>query len=299
MAGGFSAIDLSQLLAPDVVQAVDYEATLAEMLADLRARAPAFDALVESDPAFKLLEVVAYFKVLTLQRVNDGARAVMPASAVGSDLDQIAVRYGVARLVIDPGDPEALPPVAPILESDSDLRRRMLLAFEGLSTAGPVGSYIFHALGADPEVADAIVQSPAPGEVLVTLLARSGDGSASPELVAAVGAVLSGDDVRPLTDQVTVQGADIVNYSVAATLTVYPGPDSSVVRSAAEAAAAAYVEAQHRLGRDVTLSGLYAALHQPGVQKVTLASPIADVVATDAQATFCTALTVELGGVNV
>ncbi len=46
MAGGFSAIDLSQLPAPDAVQAVDYETTLAAMLADLRARAPEFDALV-------------------------------------------------------------------------------------------------------------------------------------------------------------------------------------------------------------------------------------------------------------
>lgn len=100
MAGGFAAIDLSQLPAPDVVQSVDYEATLAAMLADLRARDPAFDALVESDPAYKLLEVAAYYKTLTDQRVNDGARAVMPSSAIGADLDQIAARYGVERLVI-------------------------------------------------------------------------------------------------------------------------------------------------------------------------------------------------------
>ena len=299
MAGGFSAIDLSQLPAPDVVQAVDYESTFAAMLADLRARAPEFDALVESDPAFKLLEEAAYFKVLTLQRVNDAARAVMPAYSAGSDLDHIAARYGVARLVIDPGAPLALPPVAPTLESDTDLRRRMLLSFEGLSTAGPVGSYIFHSLGADPDVADASVQSPAPGEVLVTVLSRTGDGYAAPALLSAVATVLNADEVRPLCDQVTVQGAEILNYAVSASLTVYPGPDSNVVREAAEAAVSAYVDAQHRLGRDVTLSGLYAALHQPGVQKVTLAAPTSDLPVDEGQTAYCTGITVELGGVNV
>ncbi|MEX0304349.1 MAG: baseplate J/gp47 family protein [Leisingera sp.] len=299
MAGGFSAIDLSQLPAPDAVQAVDYEAALAEMLADLRARAPAFDALVESDPAFKLLELGAYFKVLLQQRVNDAARAVMPAYALGADLDQIAARYGVARLVIDAGDPEALPPVAPVFESDSDFRRRMLLAFEGLSAAGPVGAYIFHALGADPDVADASVQSPAPGEVLISVLSRTGDGTAGGALVSAVVAAVNADEVRPLCDLVTVQAAEILTYSINATLTVYPGPDSEVVRAAAEKAAQAYADAQHRLGRDVTLSGLYAALHQPGVQNVLLASPGADVAANDGQATYCSGVTVTVGGTGV
>ncbi|MBY6056755.1 baseplate J/gp47 family protein [Leisingera daeponensis] len=299
MAGGFSAIDLSQLPAPDAVQAVDYEATLAEMLADLRARAPAFDALVESDPAYKLLELGAYFKVLLLQRVNDAARAVMPAYALGADLDQIAARYGVARLVIDAGDPEALPPVAAVLESDSDFRRRMLLAFEGLSAAGPIGAYIFHALGADPEVADASVQSPAPGEVLITVLSRNDEGTAGAELVSAVESAINADAVRPLCDLVTVQAAEIITYSISATLTVYPGPDSEVVRAAAESAARAYADAQHRLGRDVTLSGLYAALHQPGVQNVLLVSPAADVAANDGQATYCNGISVTVGGTGV
>jgi phage-related baseplate assembly protein len=299
MAGGFSAIDLSLLPAPDVLQAVDYEATLAAMLTELRARDPAFSALVESDPAFKILEVAAFYRTLAVQQLNDAARAVMPAYAAGADLDHIAARYGVERLVIDPGAPNALPPIAPVLESDDDFRRRMFLAFEGLSTAGPVGAYIFHALGADPDVADASVQSPTPGEVLVTVLSRIGDGSASAELLAAVGSVLDADDVRPLTDHVSVQGATILSYAIDATLTVLPGPDSAVVRQAAEDAVAVYAAQQHRLGRDVTLSGLYAALHQPGVQNVALNSPVADIVAGDEQAAHCNGISVNVGGASV
>ncbi len=296
MAGGFTAIDMSQLPAPNVVLPVSYEATLAAMLADLRARDPVFDALVESDPAYKILEVAAYYKTLTDQRVNDGARAVMPAYATGSNLDQIAARFGVERLIIDLGDAETLPPVSPVLESDEDFRRRMLLAFEGLSTAGPAGAYIFHALGADGDVADASVQSPAPGQVLVSILSRTGNGSAGAELVANVMATLNADDVRPLTDQVTVQAATITDYAITAMLTVLPGPDSTVVRQSAEDAAVGYAAAQHHLGRDVTLSGLYAALHQPGVQNVALANPVADIVIGEAQAPYCTGITVTVGG---
>ncbi|MDO6756932.1 baseplate J/gp47 family protein [Phaeobacter inhibens] len=299
MAGGFSVIDMSLLPAPDLVQSVDYEAALSAMLSELRARAPAFDALVESDPAFKLVELAAFFQTMTLQQINDAGRAVMPATATGADLDNIAARYGVARQVIDPGNPEALPPVSAVLESDDDFRRRMLVAFEGLTTAGSAGSYIFHALSAHPDIADASVESPAPGEVLVTILTRVADGSASPELQASTLEVLSADDVRPLADMVTVQSAAITPYSIDASLTVLPGPDSEVARSAAQEAAISYAAAQHRLGRDVTLSGIYAALHQPGVQNVTLTSPAADIVIGNDGAAFCTGISVTVGGSGV
>ena len=298
MAGSFTAVDLSQLAAPDVVETLDYEAILAAMVADLQSRDPAFTALVESDPAFKILEVAAYRETLIRQRVNDGAKAVMLAYAGGADLDQIAANYNVERLVLDPGDPDAIPPVAPTLESDTALRRRVQLSFEGFSTAGPVGAYVFHALGADPDVLDVSVASPNPGDVVVSVLSRQGDGTASAGLISAVDAVLSSDTVRPLTDNVTVQSATIVTYSVTAVLTVLPGPDGSVVLAQAPAALDADIAETQRLGRDVTRSGLFAALHQPGVQNVSLTAPAADIVIDADEASFCSATSVTVGGVD-
>lgn len=296
MAGAFTAVDLSRLPSPDVVEQLDYEAILAAMIADLQARDPQFTALTESDPAFKILEVCAYREMLLRQRINDAAHGVMLAYAGGSDLDQIAARYNVERQVIDPGDPDALPPVPPTYEDDESLRRRVQLSFEGFSTAGPEGAYIFHALGADPDVLDASVDSPEPGQVLVTVLSRTGDGTASQGLLDAVDATLAADDVRPLTDHVTVQTAEVLPYAIDATLILYPGPDESVVVAAAQAAAEAYAERNHRLGRDVTLSGIYAALHQEGVQNVILASPLADIPVNNRQAAYCTGITLVVGG---
>ena len=68
--------------------------------------------------------------------------------------------------------------------------------------------------------------------------------------------------------------------------------------AAAQAAATAYASAQHRIGRDVTQSGLFAALHQPGVQRVVLAAPAATLTIGSAQASWCTAITLTNGGVD-
>lgn len=295
---GFTAVDLSQLPAPAVVETLDYEAILSAMIADLQARDPVFSALVESDPAFKILEVAAYRELLLRQRVNEAARGVMLAYATGGDLDNLAALFAVQRLVVDPGNPSAIPPIPPTLESDTDLRRRVQLAPEGYSVAGPSGSYVFHALTASGDVLDASATSPSPGDVLVSILARAGTGAASPSLVATVQAALSAETVRPITDNVVVQSATIVPYAITATLRFYAGPDRAVVLAAAQAAAQRYAADQRRVGRDITLSGIFAALHQPGVQRVDLVSPAANVVIGTTQAAFCTAITLTDGGID-
>jgi len=291
-----SPIDLTLLAAPAVVEALDFETILAAMLADLTLRDATFTALVESDPAYKILEVCAYRELLIRQRVNDAARSVMLAYAAGTDLDHLAAAYGVARLLVDAGDPDAVPPVAATYESDAALRLRVQLAPESWTCAGSSGAYKFHALSASALVADAMVETPAPGEVLVTVLSTEGDGEPSAALLDAVEAALSDETVRPLTDLVSVQAATIVEYAIEASLTLYTGPDAEVVRATAEAAALAYAGAQHKLGRDVTLSGLYAALHQPGVQNVSLVAPVADIVIDVDEAPYCTGVDVTIGG---
>lgn len=294
----FTQIDLSTLPAPDIVEELSFETILAAMLADLQARDPNFTALVESDPAYKILEVCAYREVIVRQRVNDAARATMLAYAVKSDLDQIGALFSVARLEITPADPQAIPPVAAVMESDTDFRRRIQLSLEGFSVAGPKGAYVFHSLGADGDVLDASATSPAPGEVLISVLSRTGDGTADAGLLTAVEATLNDESIRPLTDDLTVQSATIVNYTVEAQIYTFPGPDSAAVMAAANAALDAYIEASHRLGRDVTLSGIYAALHQPGVQRVELTEPAADIVIDETEASFCTGTTITYAGTD-
>jgi phage-related baseplate assembly protein len=291
-----TVIDLSKITAPKVVESLDYEQILAEMVTDLKARDPQFDAMVESDPAHKILEIAAYRELLLRQRINDAARSVMLAYATGSDLDHLAALYGVERLLVDAGDPSSVPPVPPTFEADERLRERVQMAPEGWTSAGSVGAYRYHAISSDPKVLDVSVQSPSPGEVLVTVLSTQGDGAPDTALLDAVEAALSDEKVRPLCDGVSVQGAQIVPYVIEAALTLYHGPDEEAVRLEAQAAAQTYAAETHRLGRDVTLSGLYAALHRPGVQKVRLISPAAGLDMAPHQASWCNSLSVTVEG---
>ncbi|MFI8749084.1 baseplate J/gp47 family protein [Vreelandella lionensis] len=282
-------IDLSRLPAPAVIEPLDFETILAELTADLISRDPALaDTLtLESEPLTKLLEVAAYRELLLRQRINEAAKAVMLAYAQDEDLEHLAALFDVERLEIDPGDPDATPPVPPTFERNDALRRRVLLSLDGLSTAGPERAYVYHALSASGDVKDADAFSEAPGEVTVVVLSQVGNGEAPAELLSTVSAAVNAADTRPLTDYPTAVSAEIVGYTIRAILHILPGPEAAVVRENALAAAEAYTQEQHRIGAQVTLSGVYAALHQPGVQRVELLSPTATISTTRKQAPYC------------
>ena len=295
----FTPIDLSQLPAPNVVEPIDYEAILAERKAyfislhpvDQQAKAAATLEL-ESEPITKLIQENAYRETVWRQRVNEAALGVLLAYAKGADLEQIGARFNVSRLVIVPANPNAVPPVAAVMESDDSLRERIQMAMEGLSVAGPRNAYIFHARSADGRVADASATSPSPAEAVVTVQSALGNGTANAELLAIVAAYLSDEDRRPVADRLTVQSATVINYTVTAVLHLNTvGPEAEAIRAEAEARLVALVTKRRRLGMSVHRSALDAALHIEGVRKVELTG-WTDVVATEAQAPYCTAYSV-------
>ena len=292
MAGQFTQIDLSQLAAPQVVEIIDFEVILAEMIADLQARDPTFTALVESDPTYKALEVAAFRETVLRQRCNDACTAVMLAYATGTDLDQLGANVDVPRLVITAADLTAVPPVAAVMELDTPYRARIQLSFEGYTSAGSEGSYVFNSLSADARIIDVQPISPSAGAVVVYVLCADGDGTAPQDVIDAVTTALSAQTVRPMTDFVTVQSAAIVDYEVTAVLQVRSGPDASTIVAAANAAAAVYAASVRKIGYDVALSGLYAALQQAGVKRVDMSDPAANVVIGDGQAGYCTAINI-------
>ena len=298
----FAAIDLSLLPAPQIVEQIDYEQILAERKAYMVSLWPieqqamiAARLALESEPLTKLLQENAYRETLWRQRVNEAAMANMLSLAMDQDLDNLAANFNVKRLVIQEGNPAAYPPTLRVMENNDSLRERSQMAWEGLSTAGPRNSYIFHARAADGRVADATAESPSPAVVIVTVQALLGDGSADPALLAVVKTYLSDDDRRPVADRLTVQGADILNYRVNAKLYLNTtGPESEPILAAAEQRLLAYVHQRRRLGMEVSESALHAALHIEGVRKVELLDWV-DVKATPYQAPFCTSVALSLG----
>lgn len=296
-----ATIDLSELPQPEVIATLDYEVILAEVKAlmvsyypDEQQAAIAAAIELESEPLNIIAQVIAYRELMLRQAINDGAAACMLSHATDADLDNLAANNNTERQV----ETEATDTADAVMESDSKLRLRVQSAFEGLSVAGPTAAYEHFAKGASGKVADAKASSPAPAEVIVSLLSTEGDGTASEELIATVNAALSDESVRPVGDRLTVQSAEIIDYEIDATLYFYPGPESEPIADAAEEALQTWLTTQGNIGRDVAMSAIMAALHVQGVQRVEIQSPASNIVISDTQAARCTSVTITRGGTD-
>lgn len=295
-------IDLSQLPSPQIIEQLDFETILVDVKAVMIAAFPADQQAsvaaalsLESEPLNVIAQAMAYRELLLRRRINEGAAACMLSHAEGTDLDNLAANLDTERLTITPETDTS----DAVMESDEALRLRAQSAFEGMSVAGPSAAYEYFARSASGKVADARATSPAPAEVVIAILSTDGDGTASPELLAAVTAAVNDEEVRPLGDRVTVRSADIVDYSIDAELFLYPGPESEPIINAAMASLRGFLaDNDKKIGRDVARSAISASLHVQGVQRVVLRSPSTDLQISDTQAARNIGYTVENGGTD-
>ncbi|KAE9526063.1 baseplate J/gp47 family protein [Testudinibacter aquarius] len=299
-------VDLSKLPAPKVIEEIDFETLLTARkqnflarFADSAERAHWQSRLtLESDPVTKLLEENAYLETLLRARINAAAKSVMLAYATDSDLDHLGALLGVERLIEVAANPTANPPIEAEYETDDRFRTRIQLSLESKTTAGSRNSYYWHTLTASTDVKDAEITSPQPGTVDVTVLSKKTQGQADSALINIVKTALNAEDVRPLTDTVNVKSATIISYNINAELTLYPSTAEAVILEKVQSAVRQFVENKHKLGFDITLSAIYASLHQEGVQNVQLKAPTADLVIQPTQVGYCTAININVGGRN-
>lgn len=291
MVGSLTAIDLSQLPVPEVVEQIDYETILKEGLEEFHLKMDesgvAYPRLIESDPAYKLAEVFAYREMLVRQRANNSALAVLLAYAERSDLDHKAAEKNLKRKEIIPANNTTTPPTPAVMESDASLRQRIQLAPESYTTAGSEGSYIFHTKNADVRIKDVEPVSPSEGVAAIYILSTEGDGSASEELLTIVDQALNKKIIRPLTDQVQVYSASIIQYRVQAVLEIADGPDKNIVLSDALSKLNTYVQSVHKLNTKVSLTGILGALQRNGVIDIDLISPTSKIEPVSGQAAYC------------
>lgn len=325
----FTDIDLARL--PPLPISGNYEeiraARLGELQARLKARGFEFDVTnLETDPLVITEEAGAYRELLMLARRDDAVRSVMLASSWGVYLDHLGATQvpGVARNPLVP-EPRPFPDFAEDWERDDDFRRRIQLAPEALSTAGPEGGYLFYTLDVDG-VKTASCYGPMSfggtpdnpftplGQVHIPVVSIEGNGAASSELVGAVEREARAYDRRPIADFVIASAAEIVPYTIEAVLRVGPGADPSAVKTAAETRAARQAQRQHRPGAAQLQQMLYGALYVPDsagaivVEEVRLISPASDINATPItpdtphgayRAPFCTGINIRLEVVDV
>ncbi|SDU83863.1 baseplate J/gp47 family protein [Pseudomonas mucidolens] len=240
--------------------------------------------------------------------------------ATGSNLDARLADMGLERQVLDAGDPAAFPPVPPILESDDDARLRYYLAPHApaagsrmqyrrevftlgerpvvkvqSATPGVVTVvYTFDPDGYAAQVKDGNGRRTAPGEVMVTVLSREGNGQPSTALLDGVRRHFARPDVRPETDRVSVQGAQILPYKIRVVAKINAGPDSGLTQVAAEQLLQTYAESCHRLEGRVDPSWIDYTIHTAGAVQLEILEPLEPIITTAFQAPYCTDVEVEV-----
>ena len=160
--------------------------------------------------------------------------------------------------------------------TDDEYYELMRASMDGYSTAGARGGYIYWAKQVSTLISDVVANSPTPGVVKLYVLMDDGT-LAGEELKSKVLAACSAEDRRPLTDQVFVEDAEVVNYDVNLTYYIQNGGSKSAAEISADVKAAVdeYVAWQcARLGRDINPSQLIWMLMQTGIKRVELTSPV-------------------------
>ncbi|WP_265017326.1 MULTISPECIES: baseplate assembly protein [unclassified Wolbachia] len=259
---------------PNIIEPLNFEEIFSRMKEELIRRDSSFTALVESDPAIKILEVAAWRELLLRERINEAARGNLLKFARGEELDDLAEFYGVER---ENG------------EKDERFRKRIKARIVGSSTGG---NYRYYALSADTRVKDALVESPVPGKVQVSILSTelSTTGIPQEELLEIVRNQLNREDVRILTDTIEVVSCNIIEIDIHSKISIKrPDIIETVKKQFIEK-----FETTKRLGWNVTKSWIIANLFVDGVENVELIEPREDVVVLGNECAFLKSLNVEL-----
>ena len=319
-----------QLAEPAIVTVEEFEPLLAEFktfVVDYVAqRSPANAQKLQASLAneSELLTLALEAFCLRLQtherKYNARIKQMLAWWATGSNLDARLADMGLERQLLDPGDPAAFPPVPAVYESDQDARLRYYLAPHAPAAgsrmqyrrevftlgerptvkvdsteAGVVTvTYTFDPDGFAAQIKDGNGRRTAPGEVQVTVLSREGDGTPSEDLLEGVRKHFARPDVKPETDRVTVQAAQIKPYKIRVVAKINPGPDSGLTQLATQQQLQAYADSCHRLEGRVDPSWIDYTLHTAGAVQLEILEPVQPIVTTAFQAPYCTEVEVEV-----
>lgn len=158
-------------------------------------------------------------------------------------------------------------------ENDTELRERIKLAPGAFSNAGSRGAYEYFAKSAHPSIIDVAVIGPptiAPGQVNIYPLMVDGEETPTPVL-DAVYAACNADNVRPLTDTVTVLTPVRIRYTLAVVLTLYANADATDTQALVQTAVDAFILAKRQqMGQDIVGSQVVAIASVAGVYQAAV-----------------------------
>ena len=204
------------------------------------------------------LSLPGYAQDISAEVVADKAGSSGNGLPAGTQMQLVEKNAAVGRIVAATdahGGSEA--------ESDDSYRERIRESGQASVTTGPKAQYEAASMAVSAEIIDAAAVNEGAGNVGVYLILAS--GADTPSILQSVEDALSADNVRPLTDTVTVQTADAVTY----VLDVEYQAASGVSTAALQEAVNVYQTWQdNSVGQTFDPYRLLALLYQAGATRV-------------------------------
>ena len=262
-----------------VLEQIDVEQILADRMDRLKQQWAYYDPpmaaqydveTLEFDPIKINQEACSYFELLLRDRVNQAARSITLAYAIGTDLDAIASRY--------PGGVPRLPN-----ESDDRYRRRIWLSPNTLSPHGTAEAYEFWALTALPALRDVTalrsVQHDYYPTILITcLMEPPADPKPSDEQLVGVRSYIQSLSRMGLTDVISVNQPKVLHINYTIDLWLYPGSAADQTVTQIKKNLTKLIDDQYWLGHDHSLMAIHAACAMSGVHHADIIEPVKDVM---------------------
>lgn len=214
-----------------------------------------------------ILEMTDTFKDVEAEALDAGAGANnYPPNTVTELLTTIAFLESASNIRVTERGAD--------LESDDQLRQRVIEAPESFSVAGSRQAYMFHAKSAHPSIIDVAVESRVPGTVQVYPLTVT--GTPTSEVITDVETILRDERVRPLTDTVQVMKPVVKSFNINARVTLLQSAPAIETRAEILRRLSEYADIiKRRLGRDIVPTQIISRIQGvSGVYNVELLEPV-------------------------
>lgn len=223
----------------------------------------------------------AYAAIQTGQTQVDVPCTCMSPGTQGNDLG-----VGEINVLVDP-----VPYVAKVsnteptsggtnIEDDDTLKDRIYIAPSKYSVAGPEDSYRYWARTYNANITDVLIFSDNPVDVTVEFIMKDGE-LPSESMVRGLQTYLANEQIRPLTDKVTVKAPDTVDYKINVKYFVNKSDLKKVdtIKAAVEKAVNDYVIWQRsKIGRDINPSQLIQMIVAAGAKRAEVTLPVFQVI---------------------
>ena len=209
----------------------------------------------------------------------DVAAECMTSGVAGNNLE-----VGEINILVDP-----VPYVAKVantepttggadIEDDDTLKDRIYIAPSKYSVAGPEESYRYWVKTYNSNISDVLIYSDDPVDVVIEFIMNDGE-LPSESMLLGVQKFLSDEQIRPLTDRVTVKAPETVEYKVKYFVNQSDLKKVDTIKTAVNAAVDDYIQWQRsKIGRDINPSQLIQQMVSAGAKRVEVTLPVFQVI---------------------